>query len=284
MLEPNIYHLKYFKTAAELQSIAAAAKKLGISQPAISQAIRKLEEALDCDLLIHTRNRFKLTEEGKILLEKSTTLLEQVDNLRADLRGKKSEVSGPLRIATSPEVAHYLFPSALKELQKELPKVRPSFEFGSTQEILNLVKSGEAEFGLVIDDGRMTGLEKKLLRKGHFHCIRSSRETATDATRFLVTRESPGLFELEKIFKEQYKKNVEIAVEVESWEVIAHYASLGLGTGLVPDFVAENHLGVKVSKTLWASKIEYRIYLVHKGMHQLSKAAQNFIRILQQNF
>ncbi|UXR65125.1 LysR family transcriptional regulator [Bdellovibrio bacteriovorus] len=281
MSEPNIYHLKYFIKAAELGSLAAAAKSLNISQPAISQAIRKLEENLQCELLLHTKNRFKLTEEGRLLLERSRGILSQLEDLKSDLKGRSEIVSGPLTLATSSAVAHYLLPAPLKNLLKTHPSVTPEVHFGSVQEIMQMVRSGKCELGLVIDDSRPTGFEGKLLGEGGFRCIQKSTAVPVQP-RFLSTLESPGKTELEKAYKRASGKAALTALTVESWEVIAQMSLLGLGVGFVPDFIAASQPGVKTIEEFseWAERIRYKIYLIHLGEHQLSKPARLFVKAL----
>jgi LysR family carnitine catabolism transcriptional activator len=280
MQEPSLYHLKYFKTAAELGSIAGAAKKLGISQPAISQAIKKLEEILQCELLVHTQNRFKLTEEGKLLVARSGELLSFMDILKDDLKGLQLEPSGTLTIATSSSVAFYILPPLLQKLTEAYPKIRPSLQLGNAQEIIAKVKTGECEIGLLIDDGGLSGLERKLIQKGSFRCIAADGTSASANPRFMVTKESPGLYELERAYKKHSGKNAEIAMEIESWDVIAQMAQLGMGVGFVPDFIANNHPGVKTlnAMTAWSQKIDYRLFLLHQGTHQLSAVAQLLVK------
>jgi LysR family carnitine catabolism transcriptional activator len=280
MQEPSLYHLKYFKTAAELGSIAGAAKKLAISQPAISQAIKKLEEILQCELMVHTQNRFKLTEEGKLLVARSGELMSFMDTLKEDLKGLQLEPSGLLSIATSSSVAFYILPPLLQKLTEAYPKIRPSLQLGNAQEIIAKVKTGECEIGLLIDDGGLSGLERKLIQKGSFRCIASEGTSTPANPRFMVTKESPGLYELERAYKKHSGKNAEIAMEIESWDVIAQMAQLGMGVGFVPDFIANNHPGVKTlnAMTAWSQKIDYRLFLLHQGTHQLSAVAQLLVK------
>ena len=68
---PNLTFLRYFLSAAQSKSISKAAKENFVSQSAISQAIRKLETALSKQLITHEQNRFQLTADGELLLEKS---------------------------------------------------------------------------------------------------------------------------------------------------------------------------------------------------------------------
>ncbi len=283
-IEPNLYHLRYFVVAAELGSLAAASKILNVSQPAISQAIRKLEDTFDCALLLHTRNRFKLTQEGQELVLRGIQLLEQVALIKADIKGLQTELSGELVIATSTEIAQFLLPPLLKKFKKEFPQVRPVLKLGSAQFIAEQVRKGEADLGLAIDDGQVRGVHKVLLHEGGFDCVaRSGIVNSPAQAEFLVTKESPGLLELEKAYHKAFRKKAAISMEVESWVVIAQLASQGLGVGFLPDFIAAKLPGLRSvdSFQVWSSKIKYRHYLLHQGPTQLSKAARAFIPYLK---
>ena len=71
----KLTQLEYFCTAVECQSITAAAKKLYVTQPAISGAIRELEKEFSVSLFSHARNKMTLTDEGRIFYERSEQLL-----------------------------------------------------------------------------------------------------------------------------------------------------------------------------------------------------------------
>ena len=64
----NLIYLKYFIDSAESNSVSEAARKNFVTQSCVSQGIKKLEQTLKIDLTMHLRNRFKLTEEGEIVL------------------------------------------------------------------------------------------------------------------------------------------------------------------------------------------------------------------------
>lgn len=284
--EPNLYHLRYFKTAAELGGVAAAAKKLGVSQPAISQAIRKLEEVLQCELMVHTRNRFKLTEEGKLLVRKTADLEIFFEGLKNELLGLQAEPTGSLTIAASSSVAFYLLPPLLQKITQKFPKILPSVQIGNTQEIINKVKSGECEIGVLFDDGSQIALEKKLLHRGSFRCVISEEASAKSDDGFLVTRESPGLYELQKAYRKHHGKEAAIKMEIENWEVLAEMARLGLGIAFLPDFIASRQNGTKIVTAMnaWAQKVDYRLCQIHQGQHQLSNVAQIFTSELKSQY
>lgn len=284
MNQPNLYHLNYFITAARLGSVAAAAQALNISQPAISQGIRKLEEVFECELLVHSKNRFKITPEGQYLLEKSTEVFSALENIKSDLQGMRGQVTGPLRIATSSSAAQTTLPDMIAKLARKHPEVRPLLSIGTAQDIVNQVKSGRAEIGLVIDDGSIRGVEVKVLYEGSFQCVVSSRVNLANLKHhFIATQERPGVEELKKVYQKKYKTLPMIKIEVETWEAIAEMAKQGLGIGFVPDFIANSWSGLKTVDALndIGKKTTYQLMLIHSGTHQLSRQAQAFIAVLE---
>ncbi|WP_295900650.1 LysR family transcriptional regulator [uncultured Bdellovibrio sp.] len=281
-MDLNLTHLRYFVSAAKLGGLAASAKENHVTQSAVSQGIRKLEEALGCDLLIHQKNRFKLTQEGEALLSKAESLFVQVMELKEHLRSTANEISGDVTLATSATIAQFVLPSVIKKARDSHPLLKPVIQIGDVAFILNEVKKGRAELGIVIDDGNVRDVEKKLIQEGVFCCVQSSSQKYSDKAPFMATRESPGVEELKKIYKKKFSKLPEIAVEVESWEAIIGMVQQGLGVGFVPDLVLSQHQNIKEVAHLaeLGQKIKYKTYLIHKGEHQLSRQGKVFYQKL----
>jgi DNA-binding transcriptional LysR family regulator len=145
------------------------------------------------------------------------------------------------------------------------------------------VKSGECEVGILFDDGSPMTLEKKILHRGSFRCLIAEEASKKTEEGFLVTRESPGLFELQKAYRKHHGQEAPIRMEIENWEVLAEMARLGHGIAFLPDFIASRQHGTKIVSAMnaWAQKIDYRLCLVHQGNHQLSALGQIFTNELK---
>ena len=81
----KLTQLEYFCAAVECQSITAAAKKLYVTQPAISGAIRELEKEFSVTLFSHARNKMALTEDGRLFYERVEQLLREVESTAQEL-------------------------------------------------------------------------------------------------------------------------------------------------------------------------------------------------------
>lgn len=266
--EPNLYHLRYFLDAAQLGGLAPAAKKNRVSQSAVSQGIRKLEEALNCTLLVHSRNQFQLTPQGQEALKSISEILASVGALRAQLTPDKKNLSRSLRISTLRSIALVLFPPVIAQLQKADRNLKPILKIGHTKHIVEQIIEGEIDVAVVVDNRAISGVKKRVLHEGRFNCVigKSHRDKIKNLG-FFVTEEKPGHAELKKLYLKKFKKEAPIEMLVESWEVIARFASEGLGVGLIPDFVASSlgHLDLVNVYGDLASQLKYKIVLVSKS-------------------
>ncbi|WP_413612682.1 LysR family transcriptional regulator [Bdellovibrio sp. HCB-110] len=279
----NLTHLRYFVSAAKLGGLAASAKENHVTQSAVSQAIRKLEEALGCDLLIHQKNRFKLTSEGEALLLRAEGLFLQISELKDHIKTTKAEIGGEVPIATATPIAQFILPKVIGSVKETHSQLQPVIQIGDVPFILNEVKTGRAEIGIVIDDGNIRGVEKKLLHEGYFCCVaESSYRFSEKKMQFLVTRESPGIEELKKAYKKKYASAPEISVAVESWEAIVAMAQYGLGIGFVPELILSHYSNIKEISALadLGKKTKYKTYVIHRGENQLSRQGKVFYQTL----
>ncbi len=283
-MEPNLYHLKYFIDAANLGGIAPAAKKNLVSSSAISQAIKKLEESLNCQLLEHNKNQFKLTQEGRIAAESIDDIINSITGLKAKIANLKSDFSGTLAIATLRSLALVLFPNAISSINKNFPKLKADLMIGHTKTILDQVLNDEIEIGIVVDNNAIHGVKKHILHEGYFQFVVGfSHKANLKNLGILVTKEKPGNLEVKKLYQSHFKTPAPISMIVESWEVIARFASAGLGIGFIPDFVASSvsHLELVEVYPELSRKIRYKIVAISKG--PLSSNSQVLINELERS-
>lgn len=275
MLQPNLYHLQYFVDAATLGSVGAAAKKNSVSQPAVSQGIKKIEVSLGVELLVHSKNRFKLTIEGELVLARVKEILSAFQSLREELSEQQEEISGQVSLGTMRSLALHFLPKLFKKLKDEYPKLTPVMKIAMSKVVAEQVRKGQVELGLISDDGNLEGLHCELVYEGVFCCVVGARyKNQAKDLGFLVTEEKPGLGEIQKFYKKKYKKEASITMVIQSWEVISRMAWEGLGVGVIPDFIANSHRQGELIYLYPEFAPKYRIYLIHRGRKQLSRHAR----------
>lgn len=114
----HIECLKYFQQIAKIKSISKVANRSHISQPALSQQIQKLEDALDKKLFIRSNKGVKLTAAGEIVLKYADNISRTYDKMLSDLKEqekKEIKIEGEFSIAT------YCLPCALVKMQNKFP-------------------------------------------------------------------------------------------------------------------------------------------------------------------
>lgn len=97
----DIRQLSYFITVADMQNYSHAAKCLYVSQPALKQSIKKMENELHSQLFVYSNQRLHLTEAGKILYERGKTIVEEFDQLMADVRDHDTVTKSKLTLGVT---------------------------------------------------------------------------------------------------------------------------------------------------------------------------------------
>jgi DNA-binding transcriptional LysR family regulator len=143
------FRLKVFRAVAENASFRKAGDELYLTQPAVTQQIKALEEDLGLQVFDRTGTKVVLTAAGKILLQqvrRIVKLLEQVDQKLAALSGQEA---GDLRIGVSTTISQYVLPRMLKAFRKEHPKIQLSVSSGNTEQIVAGLLEQRFSLGLI---------------------------------------------------------------------------------------------------------------------------------------
>lgn len=144
----KILQMRYFKATCEFNSISKAAKKYDVSQPAISSALKELEEEFGLNLFIRNNNRLKLTEDGKYFYHQVSLLLEQIDLLddRMKDRGKRLKL---ISIGVPPIIGTFIFPKLVNGFSQNNPSLQFSITETGSLKVLNLIENGKVDLGIV---------------------------------------------------------------------------------------------------------------------------------------
>ena len=148
-MDINFEYYKVFYYVAKFGAISKAAEKLCVSQPAISQLIKKLEEQLGTNVFYRGRDGITLTEEGKKLytwIENSVMTLENVNKQF----GKYATLEeGTIRIRTGNTVAKEVLYRPLAKFMKKYPNIKFEITNGSNKESMKWLSQGELDIVLM---------------------------------------------------------------------------------------------------------------------------------------
>ena len=142
--------LEYFVAVAELEHVGKAAERLHISQSPLSRQIRLLEKELQLELFVHERQRVRLTESGRWLLNQAQGLLAQFNKVREEAQQRSRGQLGTLSVVfTSAAMWSGLLPQLLQRFQNEFPNATVELQSMRSALQLEAVRSGRADIGLV---------------------------------------------------------------------------------------------------------------------------------------
>jgi DNA-binding transcriptional LysR family regulator len=146
MLEDD---LAYFVAVAGAGSMARAAERLGVTQPALSKAIQRLERRVGVPLLVRSTLGAEPTEAGRAFLARSRALTQDLDDALQEARDLGNGSAGVLRIGSTPAGADFALDTLLPRLIEERPVARISFTSGFSDALLGAVGRREIELALL---------------------------------------------------------------------------------------------------------------------------------------
>jgi LysR family hydrogen peroxide-inducible transcriptional activator len=135
----EFHQLKYFVAVARTGSFVRAAEEEGITQPSLSQQIRKLEGALGAPLFDRLGRTIRLTRFGEALLPEAEEILKRANFARRTLEALQTEDSGALKVGVIPTVLPYSFAAAVSEFHEKHPKVEIQVRELTTDRLIPLV-------------------------------------------------------------------------------------------------------------------------------------------------
>ena len=145
----NLEYYKVFYYVAKLGSLTAAAQELSVSQPAVSQAIKHLEQALETRLFMRASRGIRLTSEGQVLFEHVKEGYEQILLGEKKLTAMLQLDYGEVRIGASDMTLKYYLLPLLEKYHERYPGVKVLVTNAPTPETLNLLRQGKIDFGVV---------------------------------------------------------------------------------------------------------------------------------------
>ncbi len=148
------FRLRVFRAVAEEMSFRKAAEVLHLSQPAVSQHVRALEEEAGVQLFDRSRgdghgSQISLTEAGRVLLGYANAAAETMVEARRALAALNHEVAGELRLGASTTVAQYVLPRILGAFLRQYPQVKLSLVSGNTERIVEEVAEKKVTLGII---------------------------------------------------------------------------------------------------------------------------------------
>ncbi|GGS72350.1 LysR family transcriptional regulator [Streptomyces cinerochromogenes] len=146
---PDLAALELLLAVARLGSLGAAAREVGITQPAASSRIRSMERQLGVALVDRSPRGSRLTDAGALVTDWARRVVEAAAAFDAGARALRDQRDSRLRVAASMTIAEYLLPGWLLALHAERPDTAVSLLAGNSAKVAELLLAGDADLGFV---------------------------------------------------------------------------------------------------------------------------------------
>ncbi len=280
----SVKQIRAFITVARCRSFAEAADQLHLSQPALSIAIKSLEEIVGGQLLARTTRSFALTPEGDYFLPIAQRLMNQWDDALENLEDRFTLKSGRITLATMPSFAANLLPKALHSFKTQHPHVSITLHDVIAEETVNMVRTDRVEIGVSFNPGKQADLDfielfedrfVAVLPTGHPLLTLKAVPIATLLSNDVITLQSPS--QVRQMIVDTLKTKhlvLEPALEAHQLATIGRMVASGLGVSIVPALSAKQmiELGAQCMP-ISDITITETVGIITRKRHPLSAAA-----------
>lgn len=286
--------LRAFVAVAQTLNFARASERLHLSQPALSLAIKALEDSLGGRLLARTTRQVRLTAEGAVMFPQALQLLADWDNARERLHQRFTLERGHVTIAAMPSFAANVLPPLLRDFRRRFPHVEMSVHDVIQERVVEMVENGRVEIGLGFEPEAHSALAFETLFEDRFIAVvppgfaSKNAKSVTWAqllTQSFIALQRPSstrrLLE-ESLAADQMQLNV--SLECHQLATIGQFVAAGLGVSVVPALCAQQMSAVG-ARCLRLSRpvVRKAVGLITRREPQLSAAASAIRAVVREH-
>jgi DNA-binding transcriptional LysR family regulator len=246
---PSLERLRALREVARLGGFSAAAKALGLTQPAVSNHIRLLEQQLGTKLLERIGKTARPTREGETLIAASARAFGEIDRAMDEIARANASVSGPLVLATGATATTYLLPPVMADLRRRHPGIDLRVITGNTLDMIPGLLDGSVDLGLLTAPVRDRHLRSRFFFRDRLVCVAPPGEAPTDkAIRprdlegrqlFLFDRGGSIRRAVDAWLDAADRKRIRIG-DIGSAEALTAFVRAGLGWSIVSEITARD--------------------------------------------
>ena len=289
----NLELYKTFYYVAKNESISRAANELLISQPAISKAIKTLEDQLNTNLFIRKRDGVELTEAGEAIYKKIKDAMDLIGSAENDLKTLTNMESGTINIGASKTIIHEFLMPYIKSFHKAHPNINIKIYTDKTSDIIKKAKMGIIDVIFTnlpynlpqeFNEFKLIDLHDCFVANEDFSEYKNKKLTIKDLENLpllVLTKGTATRIRLDN-FCEENNIHIKPAMEFSSNTLIKEFTEEGFGIGLLN----EEHIKEELqSGKLFKLDINLTLKEKYLGMvynkENKSLVAKNFIKYIK---
>jgi len=285
-------YLEGFLEVAKVRNFSRAASILYRTQPTLSQQVQRLEKEFGGKLFDRDFKAVQLTQAGATLRRYAEGIIALRAEALEAIRQSRVSPQGNLRIGANDATCLYVLPNALACFRRQYARVQVSIYRNFSHKILEKIREGNLEIGIVSLPRTVKGLEIIPIFLGELkvvlpcdHPLVEKKEITPQELSFyplLLPKTGRTRKMIEDLLR-PYKKTLHVSMELASVEIIKKYASAGIGISLLPEAFAQDEVkaGTLRLVPLKGPKLYRELGLVYRRGSPLSLPAKAFTDIVR---
>lgn len=287
----DLFFLKTFISVAETKSFRVAAEHNHITQPAVSQHVRILEQKLDCTLLERKGKNVNLTEAGQTFYTYAKNILNLYEEAKTNIDEMQNKFTGTIRIATIYSIGLHKLQRIMRKFLKQYPEVNIHLEYAQSQKIYEMIEANHIDFGFVAYPKKIPGIairefdkDDLVIAQSPEHRILTKKKTTLkdlDDKKFVSFSSGIPTGKSIKQFLRKHNIAPNLIHTYENVETLKTATSIGMGFSIIPHSTIARELKDKSLEIvpLKALNLQRPIGLVHLNGKSFTKAMQSFYNL-----
>lgn len=282
----NLRQLEILRAVLRHETTMAAARALGMSQPAVSNALHQMEVQSGLSLFERVNNRLFPTEAARLIEEESEPLFAIHESLERRLADLREDKISRLHLLSTPPLGHGMLPLALRAFLVRHPRLRCSLHVRELDEVIRAVESGTTDLGFGLGLSPHPALEMEPLLQGRMVCVcrpdhplaGQARVTPADLARtgFVALDAATRMgAAVRRAFAGQ-QQPFSFSIEAYFCETACILAAAGLGAAVVDPFSAGNNPALLVKP--FDPEIPATAFAFWSARRRLSPSALQFLQ------
>ena len=274
----NLNNYKIFYEVAKCKNITKASNNLYISQPAISQVIKKLEEELECTLFVRSKKGMELTDIGEKIYKQVESSLNGLSTIDELISKEKGLLIGNLNIGAGSNIARVTVCKPLSTFMKKHPFVKVSIIETVQSKMIDMLASGKLQIVITQKNKEIDFSFIPLLTTNYLF-VKNKNCTLE---KFILISEGSYTNSMFKNFIEENNFSHIPTIEVAGYKIALELAKLGVGTALVPDYlVSEEIKNGSLQQVFTFYKLPNITFGAYYNQTLLTPATTEFLKYLE---
>lgn len=297
-LTMELNHLRVFFEVAKVGRFTEAAKRLNISQSALSRSVALLEESEGVKLFERSKTGVTLTPLGAEVFLRCEQLFQKFDEIERVCRGTSEICEGTLAFAATDHITNDLLIKPLQAFRKKYPLVVPSIFTGVPDEIVRSLLENQTEFGLLFTKVAIPGIEYEVLRSEKMSLVcqpklwKSHFKTNASKTLKSIIQEVGYIASIgatlqsrpSRVLKELFGEMPRIGVEANSQESQKRFCMEGGGIAYLANFMVKDAIKAgHLYEVPVGHAHEFNLWLAYRKGKLLTYTARTFLEDIRKD-